>query len=262
MAESTLAKGPNTRFCLDTRHHIRCFYAAFPGQLYPLFYHQLESIAERKLSIAERDAIIRVCRWLTEKKHNVKTADDLKRKLAGDNETKKRFIAAKRKLNLLAKQAEDSLVRLSIGIYNMSMHPYVRDYSDARELSHSLRELLDRFPSAPLELPVLGGIIALTESEQKIGRGPPPDAEFARTIKLLEAIWGKEITAGYNASEGRRTSPFIEFVKTILRALPHNALIGREGIYTDAAIEEHINRRRNAKRGRGKQRSSKTRKSP
>ena len=71
----------------------------------------------------------------------------------------------------------------------------------------------------------------------------------------LARIYGGEITAGYNVTEERRTSPFIEFVKTILRALPRNALMGREGFYADAAIEEHINRlykAKYAKRRRGR----------
>ena len=72
-------------------------------------------------------------------------------------------------------------------------------------------------------------------------RGPQPDAAIKKFISDLAQIFGKEnATAGWNYTEDRRVSPFIDFVQTILFALPEYARIGRNGPYTWAAIEEHV----------------------
>ena len=59
-------------------------------------------------------------------------------------------------------------------------------------------------------------------------------------IAELAQIFGKKATAGYSRKKGRRASPFIDFVETILFALPEEAIMGREGIYTGGAIEAHV----------------------
>ena len=70
--------------------------------------------------------------------------------------------------------------------------------------------------------------------------GPAPDTALRVFIAELALIFGGKVTAGSNRKEGRRTSPFIEFVKATLFKLPENAFTGRDGIYTSAAIEGHV----------------------
>jgi len=76
--------------------------------------------------------------------------------------------------------------------------------------------------------------------EEYAPEGKRPDSELELWLSELARIYAAKITVGYK--DGRRTSPFIEFAKTILFALPDHARMGRQDLYTGAALEERIRR--------------------
>ena len=117
--------------------------------------------------------------------------------------------------------------------------------SDVQEFRHALYAPLDKECSNAPIIPVLDRILETSKNmmekyKLKARRGPAPDMALRVFIAELAQIFGGKVTAGFSRKEGRRTSPFIEFVKAILFELPENAFTGRVGIYTGAAIEEHV----------------------
>lgn len=81
---------------------------------------------------------------------------------------------------------------------------------------------------------------AIAECKPKGKRGSPPDTELRSCIAELIRVYGDNPTAGYSRKEGRRASPLVDFVKSILFALPEEARMGRDGTYTGGAIEAHV----------------------
>ncbi len=243
---------PENPYIFAAQHHLWRFREAFPNQSYFQFFSKLKHIANRYLSRDERDAIINSCLRLVEAKEHVETAVEFRRQLTREAEDRKRVVAALENIHSLTDQ-------LAKGISSLECDQKLKDIKEAKYFCNLLYEPLDIYSSVVPIKPVLRRIWqtsrnVIKEYTPEGRRGPPPDSEVARCIMSLAQIYGEEITAGYNVSEERRTSPFIEFVKTILRALPRNALMGREGFYTDGAIEEHVNRlykTKYAKRRRG-----------
>ena len=240
-----MARIPENPYIFAAQHHLWRFREAFPNQSYFQFFSKLRHIANRYLSRDERDAIINACLELIETKEHVETADDFRRQLTREAEDRKRVVVVLENIHSLTDQ-------LAKSISSLEHDTKLKDIKEARYFSNLLNEPLDIYYAVAPIKPVLRRIWqtsrnVIKENAPERRRGPPPDGEVARCIMALARAYGREITAGYSVSEERRTSPFIEFVKTILHALPRNALMGREGFYTDGAIEEHINRLYKAK---------------
>lgn len=73
---------------------------------------------------------------------------------------------------------------------------------------------------------------AVAQCPKKGNQGPKPDTAIRFFIAELSQIFENKITSGYNEKEVRRVSSFIDFVKAILLALPENAIMGWQGIFS------------------------------
>ena len=218
--------------------HGRWFRRLFPKQRYTVFFRQLERITKRKLSFSERDQIIGAGFRLLMEKHYVETAEDFRNQLKEEAEIQKMFYSDFEKINSLADQLLEH-----IKIFNKTT--LLSSRREVQDFRYALYAPLDKDCSNAPIVPVLNRIIEaaknmIEEHKPRAKPGPAPDTALRVFIAELAQIFGGKVTAGSSRKEGRRTSPFIEFVKATLFKLPENAFTGRDGIYTSAAIEAHV----------------------
>jgi len=225
--------------CYTVVDHGRWFRRLFPKQHYTVFFRQLERMTKRKLSFSERSQIISAGFRLLSEKEYVETAEDFASQLKSEAETKKTNISRIKEIYLLADQLHERIRSLH-GLTILNFSSEIRDYVGALYAPLSTQD-----SSAPID-EVFQRV--LNTSKNKIEelkptgkRGPLPDAALRKCISELAQVFGEEnATAPYSRKEGRRASPFIDFVQQILYALPENAMIGRNGPYLPAAIEAHV----------------------
>jgi len=241
-----LVRIPENPYIFAAQHHMWRFREAFPDQSYLQFFSKLKRIANRYLSRAERDAIINACLRLIETKEHVKTADDFRRQLNWEAEDRKKVIAVLEDIHSLTDQLAKIISSLD---HNMQL----KEIHEIKYFRNLLYEPLDIYYSVAPIKPVLRRIWQTSRNmiDEYAPEGKRPDSELELWLSELARAYGAKITVGYK--DGRRTSPFIEFAKTILFALPDHARMGRQDLYTGAALEERIRRwckaRRRADRG-------------
>lgn len=236
VTESGLERIPENPYIFAGQHHLWTFREAFPNQSYFQFFSKLKHIVNRYLSRDERDAIINACLRLIETKEHVETADDFRRQLIREAEDRKRVVAALKNIHSLTDQ-------LARNISSLDHDPKLKDIKETKYFCDLLYEPLDIYSSVAPIKPVLRRI--WQTSRNMIKEYPPEglksrDSELELWLSELARAYGTKITVGYK--DGRRTSPFIEFPKTILFALPDHARMGRQDLYTGAALEERIRR--------------------
>jgi len=219
--------------------HGRLFRRLFPKQRYTVFFRQLNFIAKRKLSFSERDQVMSACCGLLLEKEYVETEEDLRSQLKSNAEDLKINIERFEEIYSLA---EPLLERIS----SLDRLTFLNVRSEVQRYHHALYAPLEgERASAPIK-EVLRRIVNVSKDEikdfkSKTKRGPLPDAALRKCISEAAQVFGeKKATASHSRKEGRRTSPFIDFVQLIFLALPENAMIGRHGRYTAAAIETHV----------------------
>jgi hypothetical protein len=226
------------------RHQVELFRKAFPGRRFGPFFRELEKIIKRKLSYADRDGIIKASLELIESKGRVETVQDYKRLLNWKAEDRKTAVAALENIHSLTEQLANSIASLT-------HDPTLKDLEEIKSFCDLIYEPLNYyFSEAPVK-PVLRRIWhtskkVIEECAPNGKRGPSRDSELELWLSELAQVYGPKITIGYK--DGRRTSPFIEFAKAIFFAVPAPARMGRQDLYTGAALEEHIRRWR-ARRG-------------
>ena len=221
------------------RCHIRRCHWTFPNRRYPVLFHRLERIRKQKLSLSERDQIKAACRELIDSKEYIETAEELRQQLKSEAEREKYDISALKKVSSSADKLVQHLRYLEMAA------PLIRRPT-MDEFRSEFYELFDKeWPRVPI-VKVLRGIvkaskIVIERHKPPKRRGPLPDAALRKCISELAQVFGEDAaTAGWSEKEGRRVSPFIDFVQEIFSALPENAMIGRNGRYTAAAIETHV----------------------
>jgi len=233
-AESALAYIPEAP-CSD---EIYLFHETFPNCAPDPLFQRLEEIVKRKLSSTERFDIIKACLRLVESKKNAKTPEAFREELSLNNEEKKRLSDALQEIYSLSGQLIKGIDRLKKDIVTEGL-------LEKRAFIINLYEPLDAFSSpAPIDQ-VLHRIRhtsenAIAECKPKGKRGQLPDTELRLCIAELIRVFGDKPTAGYSRKEGRRASPLIDFVESILFALPEEAMTGTGGPYTGGAIEAHV----------------------
>ena len=220
------------------RLNVRRFRRTFPNQRYHAFFHRLESIVKRKLSLSERNIIARACFELLLDKEYVETAEDFRWQLKREAEADKGAVAKLEDMHSLADRLQKHIKSIRD----------TRDEKDHPELVAFRRTIYDRLywerKKAPIDA-VLTRIAdaseeSIEELKSRLRRGPAPDRALRECIRELIQAYGKKPTAGWSIKEGRRKSPLVDFVNEILFALPEFARIGREGPYLPAAIEAHV----------------------
>ena len=241
-AESTMAQipmfpGPESP-CSALRYEVYAFRQVFPHRRYGQFIRKLQEIRKRQLSSAERDDIFDACLRLVESKKNAKTSESFREQLFWDNEEKKRLSDSLENIHSLSGKLITAIDHLKRDIVTQGLQ-------EKRSFFIQLYEPVDAFsPLAPTEQ-VLYQIRrasekAISECRPKGKRGPKPDTELRLCIAELLRVFGDNPTAGYSRKEGRRASPLIDFIETILSALPEEAMTGIDGPYTGGAIEAHV----------------------
>ncbi len=111
-ARPTPARIPVNPYRIGARHHIRRFQDAFSNVQYHHFFHKLEHIAGRKLSVDERDAIVNACHRLIEQKKNAQTPEALDMEQKWESKEKKRLAAKAKKIGSLAENLRTSIISL------------------------------------------------------------------------------------------------------------------------------------------------------
>lgn len=220
--------------------HGMWFRRFFPEQRYTVFFRRLARIAKRKLSLSEREHIIGACGSLLWDKDYVETAEDFRSQLVDEARQKRMVISKFKEMNLLANQLLKQVRDLNkLTIFNGRL--------DMEEFRSRLYKPLDEGTSRAPVRAVLQRISDTSkdmleeELKSKPKPGPSPDAALRKCIIKLAHVFGEDAaTAGWSEKDGRRVSSFIDFVQEILFALPENAMIGRNGRYTAAAIEGHV----------------------
>ena len=220
--------------------HGRWFRRLFPKKRYTVFFRQLNHITKRKLSFSEREQIIGACGRLLLEKDYVETAEDFRSQLIDEARQKRMVISKFKEMNSLANQLLEH-------VKNLDKLSFLMARRDMQEFRSRLYEPLDEGDSRAPLVEVLQRISDTSknmleeELKSKPKRGPSPDAALRKCISKLARVFGEEnATAPDSRKKGRRASPFIDFVQQILYALPENAMIGRNGPYTWAAIEAHV----------------------
>ena len=220
----------------DLRNQVDLFREAFPGRRSASFFRKLENITKRKLSYADRDLIIKASIRLIRKKNYAKTAEEFRTQLSWENEDRKRLVEILQKIFSLSDELIKNIELLeSDGAWFIEKDVFLLDLYkpfDALSATAPVEKVLSRIQRASMD--------ALTQCKNKGKRGPPPDTAFRLFIAELAQIFDNKVTAGHSRKEGRRASPFIDFVETIIFALPEEAITGRNGIYTGGAIEAHV----------------------
>lgn len=220
------------------RNHVMLFQATFHKKRYPLFFHRLEQIVKRKLSYSERENIISACFELADNKFYLETKEDLRRQLKWEAELEKSEISDLEEIKSLADQLLRRIESLNISI-SLVARPKILEFRS--RLYEPLDEECSGAPIVEVLQRVVNTSKNIVEEHKPAGKpGPLPDVAQKKCITKLAQVFGENPTAPFIRSEGRRASPFIDFVQQILYALPDNAMIGTKGPYLPAAVEGHV----------------------
>jgi hypothetical protein len=223
------------------RRQVELFHEALPGRRCGPFFRKLQEIAKRKLSYADRDIIIKASLRLIKSKNYAsknyaKTAEKFRTQLSRENEDRKRLVETLQNIcsisnelieNMYLLESDDSwFIEKDVFLFDL-YRPF-----DAHSAIAPVEQVLSRIQRASKD--------AVAQCKKKGKRGPPPDTALRWFIAQLAQIFCNKVTAGHSRKEGRRASPFIDFVGTIIFALSEEAITGRNGIYTWGAIEAHV----------------------